>query len=286
MYFVLLLQYGNITKSAEILFVSQPAITKSIQTLENQLETKLFTRTKDGVKLTEDGKILYSNLKQGLDIIHNAENKLYELKNLEYGKIRIGASSTVTKYFLIPYLKKFHELYPNVDIQIINHLTQNLLNELKNGNLDILILNLPTKASNDIKIIPCKQVTDCFLVSNEYIDNVPNIINLSDLNNYPLILQKSPSNTRTFIDNFMLDNKIILKPKIEVVSYGIVLELTKIGLGIGYATEEFAKSDLESGRLIKIQTNPKLPSRQLGIAIMDNNYESFATKKLISIILE
>lgn len=84
----------------------------------------------------------------------------------------------------------------------------------------------------------------------------------------------------------MLDNKIILKPKIEVVSYGIVLELTKIGLGIGYATEEFAKSDLESGRLIKIQTNPKLPSRQLGIAIMDNNYESFATKKLISIILD
>ncbi len=277
---------GNITKASEILLVSQPAVTKTIHTLEDQLGAELFIRTKHGVCLTEEGKILYNNLKQGIDVINNAEKSFYELKNLETGKIKIGASATVTKYFLIPYLEKFHKLYPNIDIQIVNNLTKDLMLELKNGNVDVLILNLPTEYGKDIKLIPCKNVTDSFIVNSEYAKKIPDIINISDLNNYPLILQKGPSNTRNFIDIFMLENKIVLKPKIEIVSYALVLEFTKIGFGIGYATKEFAKKELDEGTLVEVKTFPSLPSRQIGIAILDNEYMSFATKKLISIITE
>ena len=277
---------GNITKAAGSLLVSQPAVTKAIQTLEGQLGAQLFIRTKHGVCLTEEGKILYNNLKQGIDSINNAENSFYELKNLEAGKIKIGASTTVTKYFLMPYLEKFHELYPNIDIQIVNNLTRDLVSELKNGNIDIIVLNLPTEHEKDINIIPCKQVTDTFVVNSEYAKKIPSIIKISDLNKYPLILQKEPSNTRSFIDNFMIENKIVLKPKIEIVSYGLVLEFTKIGLGIGYATKEFAIKELEDGILVEVKTLPSLPSRQIGIGILNNEYMSFASKKLISIVTE
>lgn len=275
---------GNITKASKVLLISQPAVSKSIHTLEEQLGAQLFIRTKHGVCLTEDGKVLYNNLRQGIDAITNAENRFYELKNLELGKIKIGASATVTKYFLMPYLEKFYKLYPNIDIQIVNNLTRDLVSELKNGNIDIIVLNLPTEYEKDIKIIPCKEVTDTFVVNSEYIKKIPSIINISDLNKYPLILQKAPSNTRTFIDNFMIENKTILKPKIEVVSYDLVLEFTKIGLGIGYATKEFAKKDLENKTLFEVKTLPSLPSRQIGIAILNNEYMSFASKRLISII--
>lgn len=277
---------GNITKAAEVLLVSQPAVTKTIHTLEDQLGAQLFTRTKHGVSLTEEGKALYSNVRQGIDAINNAENKFYELKNLEMGKIKIGASATVTKYFLIPYLEKFHKLYPNIDIQIVNNLTRELVAELKNGTVDIVVLNLPTELEKDIKIIPCKDVTDTFVASPEYAKTLPKVIKLGDLNNYPLILQKGPSNTRNFIDRFMIENKIVLKPKIEIVSYALVLEFTKIGFGIGYATKEFAKKELDNGTFIEVKTMPALPSRQIGIAILDNEYMSFACKKLISIIKE
>lgn len=223
---------------------------------------------------------------KGLDAINNAEDIFLELKNLEYGKIKIGASTTVTKYFLMPYLEKFHRLYPNIDIQIINNLTKELVSDLKNGNVDILVLNLPTEYDKDIKIIPCKEVTDSFVVNGEYMGTLPKVIDICDLNKYPLILQKAPSNTRTFIDNFMIENKMVLKPKIEVVSYDLVLEFTKIGLGIGYATKEFAKKDLENGTLFEIKTSPTLPSRKVGIAVLNNEYIRFASKKLISIITE
>ena len=173
-----------------------------------------------------------------------------------------------------------------MDIEIINNLTKNLIFELKNGNLDILILNLPNECEKEIKIIPCKEVNDTFIVSSEYAKKIPDIINISDLNNYPLILQKGPSNTRNFINNFMLENKTILKPKIEIVSYGLVLEFTKIGLGIGYATKQFAQKEIDDGSLIEVKTLPKIPPRQIGIAVLNSEHISFATKKLISIITD
>ncbi len=277
---------GSITKSAEFLLISQPAITKSIHNLEEQLGVQLFIRTKHGVCLTEEGEVLYTNLKQGMDAITNAENSFYELKNLKTGKIKIGASSTLTKYFLMPYIEQFYNLYPNIDIQIVNGLTKDLFNELRNGNIDMVILNLPTDYEKDIKIISCKEVHDTFFVGSKYIKEIPKSIKVNELNNYPLILQKSPSNTRLFIDNFMIENKVILKPKIEVVSYDLVFEFTKIGLGIGYGTKDFMKKDLEAGTLIEIKIKPEIPSRKIGIAVLNNEYIRFASKEFITLLTE
>ena len=275
----------NITKASQELMISQPAVTKSIKNLEDQLGGTLFVRTKKGVILTPEGEELYKYIKQAIDFINNGEHQFNNLKNLETGSIRIGVSKTLTQHFLLPYLEEFHKLYPNIDIQIFTNITSESVKEMKKGAIDLIILNLPYEdEKKELKIIPCKKVQDCFIASKDYINLTKKEIPLEDLNKYPLILQTKKSNTRTFIDDFCFKNGILLKPNINIGSYTLVVEFTKIGLGIGYATKDYIKKELKNNELYEIKTKPSIPPREIGIAYLNNTVPNFSAKKLIEII--
>ena len=278
--------YGNITKAAKELMISQPAISKSIKKLEEQLGGQLFVRTKRGVTLTLEGAEFYNYIKQAMEFINNAENKFSDLINLETGTIRIGISTTLTKHFLIPYLEKFHKLYPKIDIQISTNLSSELFSKLKDGLLDLVILNLPCTKSEDIIIKEIKKVHDCFIVGKDYEYLKDKKITLSELANYPLILQSNGSTTRSFFDNYTMKNNIILKPIMNLSSYSLVVEFTRIGFGIGYATEEFIEKELSSQELFKLDVEPAPQNRSIGIAYSKKNLPNFSTKRFIQLIIE
>ena len=283
--FYVVANHSNITKASEELNISQPAISKSIKSLEEQLGGKLFIRTKKGVILTEEGKEFYKYIKHAIEYINNAENKFTDLINLECGCIKIGINTTLTKEFLLPYLEKFNTLFPKIDIQIITDLTSNLMQKLRNGLIDIVIFNISDKEyGNEIEIIKCRKITDCFVVNNKYKDLINKELSLSDLNNYPLILQAKGSNTRWFLDKLGQDNNIIFKPHIELTSYSLVSCFAKIGLGIGYVTKDYIKNELDNKELYELKIKEKIPSRYIGIALSKNHIPNFSTKKLIEII--
>lgn len=277
---------GNITKAAEKLYVSQPAITKSIKQLEKNLGGTLFIRTKKGVKLTEEGNVLYLYVKNILEEFKNAQNKFNSLINLEEGKIRIGASATVAKHFLMPYIEKFHILYPNIEISIVNELTVNLVKDLKNGYLDLLVSNMPMDTLNYLKIDVCAKLHDTFATSKKYIDLQDKILKISDITKYKIITQKEPSNTREFLNGFMRENNIEFKPDIEIVSYALVVEFIKSGFGVGYVTKEFVKDELEKGEIYEIKIDKTIPERSLGIVTLKNAIPNFATRKFINLLKE
>ena len=275
----------NITKASEELHISQPAISKSIKNLEEQLGGQLFVRTKRGVILTDEGKEFYNYIKQAIEYINNAENKFTDLINLEIGTIKIGISTTLTKEFLLPYIEEFHSLYPKIDIQIDTNITPELLHKLRNGLLDIVILNLKGKSyGDDIDIIKCRKVTDCFAVNKKYKDLINKELSLNVLNNYPLILQPKGSNTREFLDAFTKENNVILNSSIELAGYSLVVEFTKIGLGIGYINKDYSKDLLKNEELFELNIKEKIPSRYIGIALSKYHMPNFSTKKLIEII--
>ena len=283
--FYVVANHCNITKASEELSISQPAISKSIKNLEEQLGGQLFVRTKRGVVLTEEGKEFYNYIKQAIEYINNAENKFTDLINLETGCIKIGISTTLTKEFLLPYLEEFHSLYPKIDIQVITNLTSDLMPKLRNGLIDIVILNLNDKNyGNDIDIIKCRKINDCFVVNNKYKDLTLKEVSIKDLNNYPLILQAKGSNTREFLDNIARENGVVLKPNIELASYSLVVEFSKIGLGIGYVTKEYINEAIKNKELFELKIKEKIPSRYIGIALSKNHVPNFSTKKLIEII--
>lgn len=275
----------NITKASENLNISQPAISKTIKLLEEKLGGTLFVRTKKGVILTEEGKEFYSYIIKAMEYINSAENKFSDLINLETGVIKIGINSTLTKEFLLPYLEIFNKSYPKIDIQITNGITSHLINELKNGLIDIVFLNLNDKDyGNDINIIKCKKIHDVFIASKKYSELNDKVISLNELKNYPLIFQAKGSNTRNFLDNFLKEKNITLKPNIELASYSLVTEFCKAGFGIGYAVKEFIQKDLNDGKIFPLKIKENIPERYIGFAISNKHLPSFSTKKLIEII--
>ena len=275
----------NITKASEELHISQPAISKSIKNLEDQLGGQLFVRTKRGVILTEEGKEFYNYIKQAIEYINNAESKFTDLINLETGTIKIGISSTLTKEFLLPYLEEFHEKYPKIDIQINTSISVELLSKLRNGLLDIVILHLADRNyGDDIEITKCKKITDCFAVNKKYKDLIGKELSIKDLNNYPLILQPKGATTRAFLDNFTREYGVTLNPNMELAGYNLVVEFTRIGLGIGYINKDYSSKLLDSKELFELNIKEKIPSRYIGIALSKNHIPNFSTKKLIEII--
>lgn len=281
--FYIVAKNGNITRASKELLISEPAVSKSIKNLEGYLGAPLFTRTKKGVNLTTEGVTLYEYISKGIEYFKSGEAKFNELINLESGTIRIGINTTLTKEFLMPYLETFHKLYPNINIEIRTNLTSELKSMLKDGLIDMHILNLTNEETkNDFNIIKCKTITDCF-VSNKPIKEK---ISIKELNNYPLILQDKNSNTRKFLDDFANKYEITLKPKIEIGSYYLVSEFSRIGLGIGYVTKNYIKNNLDNKELFIVPIKEKIPSREIGILLNKNTTPNFSTKELIKIITQ
>lgn len=281
--FYIVAKNENITRASKELLISEPAVSKSIKNLEGYLGAPLFTRTKKGVNLTTEGITLYEYISKGIEYFKSGEAKFNELINLESGTIRIGINTTLTKEFLMPYLETFHKLYPNINIEIRTNLTSELKSMLKDGLIDMHILNLTNEETkNDFNIIKCKTITDCF-VSNK---SIKEKISIKELNNYPLILQDKNSNTRKFLDDFANKYEITLKPKIEIGSYYLVSEFSRIGLGIGYVTKNYIKNNLDNKELFIVPIKEKIPSREIGILLNKNTTPNFSTKELIKIITQ
>ena len=160
------------------------------------------------------------------------------------------------------------------------------LEKLKNGLIDVVIFNLPFKKETEIEVIECQKVQDGFYASKKYIELKDKTINIEELNKYPLIMTSKKSNTRSFIDEYLSKKDIILNPNMELASFGLVKEFTKIGLGIGYLTREFITDELNNNELFEIKTKEKIPNRSIGIAYSKKNLPSFATKELIKMITE
>lgn len=273
----------NITKAANELNISQPAISKSIKSLEDQLGGQLFLRTKKGVILTKEGENFYKYIKQAIEFISSAENNFTDAINLETGTIKIGISTTLTKEFLIPYLKTFHQKYPKIKIEIATDVSNVLFTKLRNGLIDIIILNKTDKNyGDDIEIKNVSNITNCFVTSDSSLKN--KVLSIKDLNNYPLVLQTKGSNARDFLDNFAKKHNTILNPNIELSSYTLVTEFSKIGFGIGFVTKEYIKDELKNNELYIINLKEKIPTRYIGIAISKNHLPNFSTKKLIELI--
>lgn len=275
---------GSISSAAKILYISQPAVTLQIKKLESQLGISLFTRSKHGVILTDEGKVLFEYVKNAIDCFNNGENALSNLKNLDSGTIRIGVSTTICRYILMPYLEKFHATYPKIDIQINNNVSTNIIKELRNGNLDMVILFLPQTENKDLIITPVTEVQDIFVGNREYFNLPKEKISLQDLEQYPLIFPSSTSSSRAYLDKCLKDNNFDLKPKLEVVSYNLIVDLIKTGFGIGYVTKEFIMDELDNKTLYEIKIKEDIPKRSIVIATMDKKEPNYSVKKLIELI--
>lgn len=267
----------HMTKASEELHISQPAISQSIKKLEEQLGGTLFFRSNKGMELTEEGKMFCEYVKGALELINNAENEFTSFKNLSKGEIKIGCSTTLTKLVLMNSLKQFHIDYPNININITNDLTSKLVNDLKLGKLDFVIFNESNIKETNLNLKKIKELKQGFIYNPTFYKD--EIITFEDLNNFPLILQKSESNTRKLLDYIALKNNVKLIPKMEVVSQELITEFVNIGLGIGFAIIDLAKRNFVNLKELKINKN--IPNINIYLATSKSVSLTFASKTFI-----
>lgn len=234
-----------------------------------------------GVILTNEGKELYSYIKDGMTYFINGTNKFMSLKTLDYGSLNIGATTTISENYLMPYLKKFHDLYPNITINITNDLTDNLIKDLRNGNLDIVIMAIPKYSINDLKISYLTALNDVFVGGVKYKNKKYN--NLESILKEEILLQKKPSVARNNFDDYIKEKNIIFNPKMEIVSHNLLTKLIEEDFGIGIVTKEFISDKLNKS-LFEINIPENIPKRKLGFAVKDDTFPSFTTKKFIELL--
>ena len=232
-------KYKSISKAAENMYISQSAITQSIQKLEKILGEKVFYRNKNGVELTEEGKKLYEYICNSVEIINNAENIFSQYINLEKGKIRIGGGNSLTASLILNPLISFTNKYPNIEISIVNGLTDKLIQQLANGELDIVILNLPytSKKYVNVEFTTLRSSNFCFFASKNYLRENP-IKNFDEIGKHRLILPKMLSAKRKILNEFCIKNNIILSSNFEVSSSSLMKKLVLNNVGIGFINEK------------------------------------------------
>jgi LysR family transcriptional regulator, transcriptional activator of the cysJI operon len=273
----------SFSKAAEELYTTQSAVSQAILKLENELEIQLFHRTSKGVVLTNEGNILNDHVNSALGIINIAEDKILEFKTLKTGQLRIGVGDTITRYFLLPYLEKFHLKYPEIKLNILNGTTTEICDFIKSGKADVGICNLPIQVEH-LEVIPCKEIQDTFVCGEKYKNITEKPISLEHLMEMPLIFLEKKSNSRMFVENFLNKKGFNVSPVFELGSYDLALELTKINLGISCVIKEFSEDYLERGDLYELKLEEEIPKRSIGICYLKNVLLSRAAKKFVESI--
>lgn len=278
---------GSLTKAAEELYISQPAVSQAIKQLEIQLGGQLFNRTHKGMELSETGgKQIFKTVEQALRLFDDAENKYAELKDTATGIVRICASDTVSTHFLLPYIKKYHEKYPDVNLILQNCTSNETIELLKNKKGDIGFVNLPIDDSEINLTATVMQLHDTFVANEKFSELTENVVDLKRLQDYPLLMLELSTATRQAIVSFAHSQGIHLHPEIELASLELMTELAKTGIGIACIPREFVSHELEKGCLKEIITEPSLPTRAIGLALPKNESMTFAVKEFIKLINE
>lgn len=279
--FYVVAETKNITKASEILNISQPAVTKHIKNLEEQLGNPLFIRTKKGVILNEYGEKIFLNVKQALNLLNESEKEISKYKSINKGTIKIGISTTLARKYLLNYIKKFHETYPNIVIDIYTDATKDLIKQLKNGVIDIIISKFPQNKDNDLDYIYLGKTKYIFVTNKDYLHLTHEKIPIEKLINYPLLFQKTPSNSRDSIDRYLKNNNIHVKPKMNIASSNLLTDFIILGYGIGYVTKLYVEKELEEKSLFEIKVTPDTDEINYGIILLKNNILPSHCKKFI-----
>lgn len=274
---------GSLTKAAQELFISQPAVSQAIKQLEGQLGISLFNRTHKGMELSAGGgKLIINQVETALELLEAAENKLAELQTSATGTLRIGATDSIFSHVLSDPLAQFNEKYPAVKLELISSTSPNTVNQLKEGRCDIAFVNLPLE-DDDVRFYgTVTHLSDVFVAGKKYSELQSEELPLKRLHDYPLLMIEENTVARRALAASEEILGVHFVPDIEVANWDLMKKLVIKGMGVGCIPREYCSAEFESGDLFELNTTPALPVRGIGVALAKHVTLSFAMKEFLS----
>ena len=254
----------SFSEASKQLFISQSAVSQSIKTLERKLDQTLFIRSTKRVLLTPEGEILLRHIEPAMHLIQRGEAQLLDAASTG-GQIRIGASDTICRYFLVPYLEKFHKAFPSAHIKVNNQTSIKCVEMLESGQVDLIVVNYPNNyLSNVSSIKKIKTFRDVFIANESFHELKGKKLTYKQLSQYPILMLDRHSTTSEFLHRLFQQHQLDLVPEIELTSNDLLIDLARIGLGIAFIPD-YCMTGGQKGIFV-VETKEELPERELVIA--------------------
>lgn len=259
----------SFSEASRQLYISQSAVSQSVKTLEKKLGTPLFVRSTKSVQLTPEGETLLRHVEPAIQLIRQGEINLMEEGSLGGGQLRIGATDTICRYLLIPYLNQYHKLYPKVHIRIINQTSLKCVDLLESGQVDLIVTNYPnSRLGNREQLQVISEFHDVFTASRAHYPQLENReISLKEIQDYPILMLDRHSTTNEFLHQMFRREQLELVPEIELNSNDVLLDLASIGLGLAFVPEYCLTFH---DKLFPLILSEETPSRKVILATAGN----------------
>lgn len=275
----------SFSQASQKLYISQSAVSQSVKALEEKLACRLFIRSTKQVKLTPEGEILFQHIEQAFNFIQTGERSIQEIHSLKQGEIRLGASDTICKHYLLPYLQLFNQKYPQIKVRITNRTSPKCVELLSKGLVDFSIINLPEEEKyQEMTVKKLQAIHDVFIAGKNFQSLAEKELKLQELAQYPLLMLEKNSTTRRFFDSFLQQRGLNLKPEIELGSIDLLIELAKIGMGIAFVSQEYLEKELTQGDIFLVKTREKFPPRYLGLITNNRIPLPLAAQKFVDLL--
>lgn len=275
---------GSLTMAAQALSISQPAVSQSVRQLEQQLGVALFYRVAKGVRLTKEGETLFEYVARGYEQLEMGEQRLRRMRDLEAGEIRIGASDMTLQYYLLPYLERFHEEYPEIKVIVTNAPTPDTLGLLEQGQIDFGVVSTPFEPGERVEAVPVRELEDIFVAGRRFIAYKNRMLDLQELRQLPMIFLEKNTSTRRFMDEYLEGSGVCILPEFELATSGMIVQFALRSLGVGCVVRDFAQEEIDSGRLFELRFNKMIPKRSVCIVYDSKAGLSTAARALFEII--
>lgn len=273
-------KYQSITQAAEVLSISQPAVSQAVKNLEKALGCKLFVRMAKGVRLTSEGEVLFSFVSKGYESILAGERKLSEILDLEGGEICIGASDMTLQFYLLSYLEQFHEKYPDIKVTVTNAPTPETLGYLEDGRIDFGVVSTPVITKHGCIQIPVRKIRDIFVAGHKFEYLKGKKLCYRELSDLPVMCLEGDTSTRRYVAEFLEKEHVMLQPEFELATSDMLIQFAKRSLGVASVVEDFAKQAIREGELFELQFDKEIPKREFCIVYNDKIPMSTAAGKL------
>ncbi len=252
----------SFTQAADLLYVSQSAVSQSVRKLENELGCELFERSGRSFRLTPEGENLFRYVRRAVEELESGETLVSRRSSLASGELQIGATETSIRYFLGPKLREFHDANPSVSISFRGATTAELCRLLQEGSLEIAFLFTPVPSQFDFHLKKLTEIRDIPVVSSSFPIDRNKVYTPLQLTDYPLISVTQDNSVRSIFDDWFHKDGAMFLPDYTVKSMNLVLSLVENGLGIGMVPEPYALPGIENGSLVRLTTT-SLPAKRI-----------------------
>jgi DNA-binding transcriptional LysR family regulator len=282
----------NLTRAAELLYVSQPSLSKQIKTLEKNLDVLLINRENNKISLTENGKVFLQYCERILALCEESCRVLVDLKNGERGNLTVGASQTIGTYLMPRVLALFAQNYPQIDLKVQVNSTRIIAKNIVNREIDIAVVGgeIPEELKKNLSVKHFVEDEFSLIISKSHPFATKKKITKEDLYHLNFITLNANSTIRKFIDNILIQNQIQtkqLKIIMQLNSIEGIKTAVSLGVGAAFVSSSAIEKEIELKTLAILKIDNIRISRTLSIISNPECYKSkafeFFYKELIKL---